>query len=527
MNRRIPAIVLFLFSFGVVIAQQPAELTTLDGKTYSGVKVVRVEKGQAILSHSGGIASVDLSNLPEAFRVANGLLPGFEETKATFREAVTNWIAGYTKLNGQYDGALQTLEQKLESEGKTEMAEAVRSERGSFRKVMSTDVSSVEELAKLQTSYRAFKEKWEAENSSRIVTITDAYLRELKEVVNRLTKDGKIDEAVMAKEEIAKFEGVSGDSDRIQMLLGIGPAIVRIEASVTDLSPDGNPAEKDSGVMAVMTAGQKMDVVLPLGDQFVDVVEMEGNWETWAALKEDGKLISSPLKGEGIPEDHKPVVWFRVGSGVVVAFHPDGSHTVYGDPADPEDRPPEDLSQITQFELDRGSGIALDSEGKVRVWGAMYPSDSARDAVENQFEAVRFVGACENLGWAVEKSGDVYSWRNGGEPQLLGHHEGIAQFGGGRSAYLVLLEDGTLDGGSMGGGESPVVHVPETMRSGKSIRVDGWGYALQFEGGSWHTWGGPPESSSLHSTARGSGALLDLEISAAPDRFLIMMLRKS
>ena len=498
-------------------------MTTVDGTSYSAVKVVRVEKGQAILSHSGGIATVDLANLPESFRVANGLLPGLEETKATFHDALQNWIAGYARLNTQYEGALRSLEEKLTAEGK---AEAVKAERESFRTVMRSDVSTFEELAKLQTSYRVFKEKWESENSAKLVTLTDAYLRALAEVVQRATKDNKIDEAVSTKAEIAKFDGISGDSDRIQILLGAGPAIVRVEASMTDLSPDGDPAEKESGIMAVMTAGPQMDVVQPIGSQHEDVVEMDGNWETWAALKSDGKLISSPLEGNGIPEDHKPVIWFRVGAGVVVAFHPDGSHTVYGEVGSPADSPPDDLRQITRFELDRGSGIALSAEGKVRVWGQMYPTEEDREAIENQFESVRFVGASENIAWAVDKNGDVYSWRNGLQPEKICHHEQIVSFGGGRSAYLVLLEDGSLEGGSIGDGESPIIHVPEDLRVGKAIRVDGWGYALQFEGGSWYTWGGPAESSTLHTAAKAAGALLDLEISAAPGRFLMMMLRK-
>lgn len=507
-------------------AQEAAELTTADGTTYTSVKVVRVERGQAVISHSGGIASVDLANLPKSFRVANGLQPGLEETKAIFREALQNWIAGYSRLNTQYERALQSLEEKLAADGNVEQSKAVKAERESFRTVMRTDLSPIEKLAKGQTSYRDFKGKWEAENSAKLVILTGAYLRALEEVVQRSTKEDKIEEAVATKAEIARFEGIAEDSDRIQILLGAGPAIVRVEASVTELSPDGNPADKKPGIMAMMTAGPQTDIILPTGSQYEDVIEMDGNWETWAALKSDGKLISSPLAGDGIPEDHKPVVWFRIGAGMVTAFHPDGGHSVFGDPKNLDDRPPGDLHQITQFELDRGSGIALTSEGNIRVWGAMYPDKAAREEIENQFEAVRFVGASENIAWAVKESGEVYSWQNGSQPERIGAHKDIASFRGGRSAYLVLLDDGTLEGGAPEEQENPIIHVPENLRSGQAIRVDGWGYALQFDGGAWHTWGGPAESARLHSAAKAAGSLLDLEISAAPGRFMIMMLRR-
>lgn len=515
-----------LLSVEVIEGQDPVELTTLDGKTYSSASVVRVEKGAAIISHTGGIAAVNLRNLPEEFRIVNNLMPGLEEIRGIFSDAVQKWIAGFDQLNTQYEAALRSLEARCREEGDVRKADAVLEEIGSFRTVMKKEVSVFEDLAKLQTSYAGFKEKWERENSPSLVAITDSYLRELKEIVRRAMEAGDVEGAEAPRAELIRFEEVRGDADRIQILLERGPAIVRVEAAVSELSPDGDPTKKDAGIMAVVAVGPQMDVVLPVEDQFYDVVEMHGNWETWAALKKDGKLISSPLAGDGIPEDHERVVWFRVGAGVVTAFHPDGSCSVYGETQHPKDRPPADLRQITQFAHDRGSGAALDSYGKLRVWGSIYPNDQARDAMESMFETVRFVGASENIGWVVDGEGGVYTWRNNEAPEKVGQHDNIAQFSGGRSAYLVLLENGKLEGGAIRDDENPVVHVPENLRSGQSIRVNGWGYALQFEGGGWHTWGGPPESSPYHAGAKAAGSLLDLEISAAPGRFLLMMLRR-
>lgn len=526
MNRILFILVISVCLFTLSTGQETAELTTTDGTTYTSVKVVRVEKGQAILSHSGGIASINIAKLPKNFRVANGLMPGLEETKAIFHDALQNWIADYERLNAQYENALGSLEEKLANKGNSEESEAVKAERESFRTTMRPDLSPVKELSKMQASYRRLSEKWQAENSAKLVPLTDAYLRALEDVVQRTTKEGKIDEAVETKAEIAKFKDVAGDSDSIQILLGTGPATVKVQVTANELSPEGDPADKKSGTMAIMTAGPQTSLVLPIGSQSEDIVEMNGNWETWAALKKDGTLISSPLTGDGIPEDHKPVVWFRVGAGVVTAFHPDGEHSVFGEPKNPKDLPPEDLNQITQFELDRGSGIALTNGGKIRVWGGMYADETAREKIESQFETVRFVGASENIAWAVKDNGEVYSWRNSGQPEKIGEHDDISSFRGGRSAYLVLLKNGTLEGGALGNDENPVVHVPENLRSGKAIRVDGWGYALQFGGGAWFTWGGPAESAPLHGAAKAAGSLLDLEISAAPGRFMIMMLRR-
>lgn len=506
------------------IAVQGREVTIRDGRTFTAVTVERVENGEAILKHAGGIASVKLTDLPNDFRQEFGLLPSFEETRNSFGAAVRAWLESYETLNQHYGAALEQLERRLAAERREEDVEAVLAERETFRKNLPFAKSRVPELAKLQQTYEEQRTRWSRENEPRLLEISQIYLEALEGVMTRATKTNAIKEATAASDEIDRLRPIARDAEAIQLELGFGPASVLPGVAVA-FSPDGDPADKKAGKMRVLVAGESIDVALPTEEQCEEVIAMHGNWETWAALKKDGTLVSSPLKGPGIPENHERVIWFRVGAGIVTAFHPDGSYSIYGEPEFPEDLPPEDLGPVMGFALDRESGIALSSSGKVRVWGRMYSNEEERKRIEESFETVRFVGASEKIAWAVDAEGRVFSWGPGGTPREIARHEDIAQFGGGRSAYLILTSEGELKGGGIDS-EDPVIHVPEGRRKGQAIRVNYWGYALQFDDGSWHTWGGPPASTPLHQTMQAAGPLLDLEICGAPDRFLIMGLRR-
>lgn len=514
-----------LFGADTFAAEETESLVTRDGKEFTGVKFLRIEGLRVSLSHSRGLATIDVRDLPETFRRENSLLPTLLEKKENYHEDVRQWLAGYEKLNEQYEGALARLEQELIAVGDLDSVVGVRNERDTFRSTPRVEKPNQPKLAELTEKYKSAKDQWMRDNDPALVRITQAYLSELKTLESRLSSEGDTAQAEAAEREHQMLELVQNDAVAIQTTLGIGPGIVKAAEAAVSAHPDGILTEKRAGDLLMYYVGDKFDVSEPEAGEDRSVVEVQADSFTWAAMNRDGRLFSSKLNNGSIPVDHKEVTFFRVGSGMVLAFHSDGSMSTFGDPVTPADLPPDDLKFVSDCALSQGNGIALLSTGKVRVWGAVYAGDEKKSkAVEEALTDIRFIDTSEQVTWAVDAQGQVHAMKGGSAPEIVGQHDNITHFRGGKSDYLVLVEGGALMGGSLRN-EDPTQYVPEGRREGIDIRLNYWGYALQFKDGSWYTWGGFRETAPLHGKAIRSGRLHDLEISASPERFVIMVIQ--
>ncbi|MFK5922640.1 MAG: hypothetical protein QM496_10705 [Verrucomicrobiota bacterium] len=527
---------LFIVAFGFVFIWScnlfaGITIKTESGREYKNAEVKKVEAGQVSLGHAGGLARISLADLSRATRQALKLEPTMEMAQWDFDASIKGFRKRIEALDDTYASHLEKLEKSSKIEGVLDHVLEVRKEIESFRSGARLDLK-YDKLIKLRAIYDKEKNKRKNSIADDLELVLRQQQKDLRFVQKSLTIAGKVDEAILAKQK--EEQVIVLLADRKEALDGLGlfasqeakEGAAEPDPRATYYGPEGDMSKRKAATMIVLSIGDSPNIPIPSKKQSGKVIDMQGNWESWAALKKDGSLLYS--RGDKIlqKDDLENVSWLRVGAGVVTVFHLDGAVSVIGETYSPNDSPPEDLKYVKQFGLGRGSGIALLSSGKLSLWGSMYKDPKSREALQEQFEGAKFVAASENIAWVVDQKGNVWCWRAGGEAEMVGQHDDIARFEAGKSDYMVLTGIGILKAGSFMEGRDTTENVPQGQREGRTIRLDYWGYALQSKSGNWRTWGGSPESAPLHGEMGRLGKLLNLKISAKEGQFAIYGLQK-
>ena len=106
-------------------------------------------------------------------------------------------------LQGQYLKSLETLQGRLQKSGKLDPILAIRTERERFEKERTLDQGSLSEsmeLQRVQNAYLTALRELDVSQSRRILDLAGKYDRSLNSLQERVTREGKLDTAVLIKE---------------------------------------------------------------------------------------------------------------------------------------------------------------------------------------------------------------------------------------------------------------------------------------------------------------------------------------
>ena len=128
-----------------------------------------------------------------------------EELRKRFDDALDKIVQEHAEkiadLNKHYVVALVKLEQKMQKEGKLTELVKVKNERELFEKSGAMGPDDLDEIKDLRSRMEVAKEPIDEKKSDDIVKLTTSYLKLLEPLQLRLTKAGRIDEALAVKSE--------------------------------------------------------------------------------------------------------------------------------------------------------------------------------------------------------------------------------------------------------------------------------------------------------------------------------------
>jgi len=176
-----------------------------------------------------------------------------EQYATEFSRAALSWSVKYTNN-------LQDLLVKSQASGNLNDWEVINKEVKRFQgsSTLSGASSSSSEIRSLQDRYRSQAEKLKAVKNSKVETLREQYVARLTALQQELTKQGKFDDAFVARNEIERVEGGSkvepDNSKNRQNTANIKSERISAATDVvshadgTTVTPPGAPAQNQEGV---------------------------------------------------------------------------------------------------------------------------------------------------------------------------------------------------------------------------------------------------------------------------------------
>lgn len=174
-----------------------------------------------------------------------------EALKAKFEARVTQEVqqpydAGIKDLNAKYISALVRAQQTAQRSGKLEEAVAIKGDKEAVatgRGVPAADGASTPPVVKsLRGTYRVAFSRLEAERVKRLQPLQAAFSKSLDALVTSLTKEGKLDEAMVVKyqrDELAAVPVAAAATGVLGQTLGGPKVVLTARANIPANSPDG------------------------------------------------------------------------------------------------------------------------------------------------------------------------------------------------------------------------------------------------------------------------------------------------
>ena len=143
--------------------------------------------------------------------VLNSVRQSYEDMVAT--DAVKPFEAAVSALNSKYSAALDRAQELAQQGGKLEEALLLKSEKEEIAAGKGippqNDPKTPSSLKQLRDTYRTSMAKLEQDRDRKAKPLREAYLKSLSVLVATLTKEGKLDDALVVKKALEEMPALA------------------------------------------------------------------------------------------------------------------------------------------------------------------------------------------------------------------------------------------------------------------------------------------------------------------------------
>ncbi|MEM6917182.1 MAG: hypothetical protein AAF491_11510 [Verrucomicrobiota bacterium] len=376
------------------------------------------------------------------------------------------------ELQWKYQQHLLDLETQFSTSSSEGAVSAVKAELENLASPLQTPVSTIPDLKRLQEAHRARFAVLLNERAEALTTVIGHYQAEARKQAEVWKSEGKLAEATLALETSARFSSLLDRPIEYETFLEKKIA----EEGVQESRKPSGPL-RAWGVVA-----ERIPIDISIANPFDDFVAVEFHNRYWAAIRENGEVVSSQPDLNGLQNvaqiamnDRRAYVLFR--DGKVGSFPPDKDI-------------PSNLEDVTKIVVAHQDVLALTRGGWIKGWGKTLSTSQLRPP-ETLIDVVDIAltwGSQELQGFALRSNGTVSTWGGGEKPILLPDDlPKIATLDAGWTKLACLTEDGgaiVLDhrGYSRGG-------LPPDSTQLNRIMLRGPLVAARTEEGTWSSWG--------------------------------------
>lgn len=218
--------------------------------------------------------------------------------QVAFAEKLKGFKKSLEEFNVTYENYLTKLEGELKAKGELEQLLLVRKEKAEFRKGTQTGVTKYVKLQEMRSIYSKGRETRKNQIAKDLIPILNTHFVNLGEIRKALTKEDKIDEAIIVKKE----------EDRIKVLMGNPKMAV---STLGIFSDPFNAVAVTKAVMpkkSLLTNNSKLS---PDNKEFLVGKKIgfpHNNDPTqlgYFSFQKDGKALWLGIGGQAIPREYK------------------------------------------------------------------------------------------------------------------------------------------------------------------------------------------------------------------------------
>ncbi len=388
---------------------------------------------------------------------------------------------GFDVESIESDGPMLELQWKYKQHleelkaGNTDNAEAllaVEAELESLDQPLKTSLSIFPELKRLQEAHRSKFTSLMAERKATLEAVIQHYQGEARKLAESWKKENKLDEATLALEASARF------SSHLDRPIKYGEFLEKRAAET-----EAKSADKSGGPLRAWgVVHGRVPIDISIASQFDDFVATEFHNKGWAAIRQNGEVVSSQPDLNGLENvaqvemtDRRAYLVYRNG-------------TVGSIPPDPD--MPANLRTVKKISVSSRDVLALSENGRIAGWGDSFSNPQLRppQTLTDVVDIALSWGANTVQGFALRSNGTVSTWGGGPNKVVIPRDlPAISAIDAGWTKLACLTQDGkaiVLDKkGYLQGGLPP--------KSTKLVSVVARGplIAAQSDAGKWFAWG--------------------------------------
>ncbi|MCB1229660.1 MAG: hypothetical protein KDN19_05310 [Verrucomicrobiae bacterium] len=193
---------LMLLTGGISVA---VDITTAAGQSYENAEVRGIEGGSVILSHTGGVVRVPLTELSDELRSNLGIEPTVGIAKVDLEAKIGSLKQAFSDLDKAYANKLSEIEENAKSQGRLEDLIGIQKELEDLKKNAPLDTPANGELLKVRGIYQQELKNRKAQAFTSLKEAVSVYQATLKKIQEAFTRSGEIEKAVEVKKEIEEI----------------------------------------------------------------------------------------------------------------------------------------------------------------------------------------------------------------------------------------------------------------------------------------------------------------------------------